>query len=253
MNEKIACIIQARMGSKRLPDKILKLLDDKNTVLDFLLNQISSSKLLNKVIIATTTLDEDDVLENYAKKMKIDCFRGSCEDVLDRYYQCAKKFSLSTIIRITSDCPLIDPKQSMKVLKELLANNDDYVSLDDKTYPDGLDTEVFTFIALEKAWKNAKLKSEREHVTPFLYNPDNNFKIKKIPYKKNLSNLRWTVDYDDDLEFVRRIYSYLYKKQIFFMEDILELLEKNPELKKINSSHSRNEGYAKSLEDDKIN
>tara|TARA_B110000467_G_C18057471_1_gene334439 strand:- start:41 stop:670 length:630 start_codon:yes stop_codon:yes gene_type:complete len=204
------------------------------------------------IIVATSSDKNDDDIEKIAKTCNVECFRGSKNDVLDRFYNAAKKYSLKYIFRITGDCPLIDPKQSIKVLEEIKSNNFDYVKLDDNSYPDGLDTEIFTFNALEKAWNNAKLKSEREHVTPFMYDPQNNFKIKKIPYEKNYSNLRWTVDYEDDLEFVKKIYSVLYYKQIFFMEDILKLLEKMPELKKINSSHSRNEGYAKSLKENKL-
>lgn len=242
-------LIQVRSDSTRFPNKVFEIIENQS----MLWHIIERCKWMQLPIIVTTSHNSnDDKIEEIAKICNVECFRGSKDDVLDRFYNAAKKYSLDYIFRITGDCPLIDPKQSIKVLEELLANNEDYVSLDDKTYPDGLDTEVFTFIALEKAWKNAKLKSEREHVTPFLYNSNNNFKIKKISYKKNYSNLRWTVDYDDDLEFVRKIYSYLYGKQIFFMEDILELLEKYPELKKINSSHSRNEGYAKSLDEDKI-
>ena len=146
MNEKMACIIQARVGSTRLPNKIFKKLDDKFTVLDYVLNQITSSKLINKIIIATTTLDEDNDVENYAKKLKINYFRGSSEDVLDRYYQCAKKFSITTIVRITADCPLIDPQIIDQLIKTFQSNSYDYVSNTQPiTFPVGIAVEIFSF------------------------------------------------------------------------------------------------------------
>ncbi len=243
----VGILIQVRSDSSRFPNKAFETIQNQ----PMLWHIIERCKWMNlPIIVATSDHRNDDDIENIAKTCNVECYRGSKDDVLDRFYNAAKKFSLKYIFRITGDCPLIDPRQSIKVFEEIKSGNFDYVSLDDKTYPDGLDTEIFTFDALEKAWKNAELKSEREHVTPFLYNPQNNFKLKKIPYKKDYSNLRWTVDYEDDLEFVKKIYSQLYDNKLFFMEDILEILEKMPELKNINSSHSRNEGYAKSLKED---
>ena len=185
-----------------------------------------------------------------AKNAKVRFFRGSKNDVLDRYYQVAKKFGLEWIIRITADCPIVDPRESIKVAKLLRSSNIDYVALDEKTYPDGLDTEGFTFESLEIAWKNAKLKSEREHVSPYIKN--NNFKKKTISYKDNLSHFRWTVDYKDDLEFFKLIFKKLKNKKIVHLNDMLKILNDNPELILINSSHKRNEGYQKSLKNDKI-
>ena len=151
----IVCIIQARTGSTRLPGKVLMKLDEKNTVLDYVINQLSFSKLIDKMIIATTNLEQDDVIEDIANRLKIQCFRGDSDDVLDRYYQCAIKFEADNILRITSDCPLIDPEIVDKVITMYLTKDYDYVSNTLKpTYPDGLDTEVFSVESLKKILKS---------------------------------------------------------------------------------------------------
>jgi spore coat polysaccharide biosynthesis protein SpsF len=243
----IGIIIQCRTDSNRFPKKILKLIDDK-PVLWHVINQCKKTKL--QIIISTTTRKMDDPIIEIAKKSKVEFYRGSKNDVLDRYYQTAKKFGLKWIIRITSDCPIIDPNESVKVAKLLKSKKIDYVALDDKTYPDGLDTEGFTFESLEQAWKNAKLSSEREHVSPYIQK--NNFKKKIISNKKNLSHLRFTIDYKDDLKFLRAIFSKLKNKENIDLNQILKILERYPELIKINASHKRNEGYRKSIKNDKI-
>lgn len=243
----IGIIIQARIDSNRFPKKVLKLIDDK-PVLWHVINQCKKTNL--EIIIATTKRKMDDPIIEIAKKSKVKFFRGSKNDVLDRYYQAAKKFGLKWIIRITADCPIVDPNESIKVVKLLKSKKIDYVALDDKTYPDGLDTEGFTFQCLEQAWKNAKLKSEREHVTPYIQK--NNFRKKIISYKKNLSHFRWTVDYKEDLDFLKSIFKKLKNKENIHLKDVLKILEENPQLAEINSFHKRNEGYQESLRHDKI-
>ena len=192
----------------------------------------------------------DDPIIEIAKKSKVKFFRGSKNDVLDRYYKAAKKFGLEGIIRVTSDCPIIDPKESIKVIKLLKSEKIDYVSLDDKTYPDGLDTEGFTFQILEQAWKYAKLKSEREHVTPYIQKKE--LRKKSISYKKNISYLRLTIDHQEDLNFLKAIFKKLRNKEDIHLKDILKILEENPQLIEINSVYKRNEGYQKSLKNDKM-
>ena len=243
---KIGIVIQSRVDSTRFPKKVLKLIDTKS-VLWHVINQCKDTKL--EIIIATTKRKIDDPIIEIAKKLKVKFFRGSKNDVLDRYYQAAKKFDLDGIIRITADCPIVDPKESIKVIKLLELNSFDYITLDEKTYPDGLDTEGFTFKTLEIAWKNAKLKSEREHVTPYIKN--NNFRKKIIPHSKDLSYFRWTIDYKDDLEFFKLIFKKLKNKKIIHLNDMIKILNNNPELLKINSVHKRNEGYQNSLKIDK--
>ena len=155
----IDCIIQARMGSTRLPGKVLMLLDKKYTVLDYVINQLKHSKLLGKIIIATTNLEEDDMIVDFAKKNEIQCFRGSSVDVLDRFYHCSKKFSLRHIMRITGDDPLIDPTVIDKAIKEYINSNVDYLTNSiQRTFPYGTEVEIFSFDSLELVWKFAKKK-----------------------------------------------------------------------------------------------
>ena len=210
----IAVIIQSRLDSFRLPFKALEIIEN-NHLLWHIIHRIKKMGL--PIIIATTNRPIDDSIVKIAENSDVIAFRGNTDDVLDRYYQCTKKFSLKKIIRITGDCPLIDPNESIKVVNKLNLDYD-YVGLDEITYPDGLDTEGFTFNILEKAWKNAKLKSEREHVTPYMKNPKNLFSIFSIVLEKNFGNFRWTVDYPDDLEFIRKIYKSFSPRTIFYLK-----------------------------------
>ena len=224
------------MGSTRLPGKVLMRLDDKNTVLDYVIQQIKHCKSIGKIIIATTDLKEDDVIEIFAKNKNIVCFRGNPSDVLDRYYQCAKLYSLSVIIRITADNPLIDPNIVEKVLMEFQSRSYDYVSnAVVRSFPYGTETEVFSFDALEKAWNNAKKDNEREHVTPYFYSNPEKFRIYHVENQKNLSSLRWTVDQIEDFILVKNIVSKINKSPIL-MNDIINLLTEEPELLDINKN-----------------
>ena len=216
-------IIQARMGSTRLPGKILKKLNGI-TALECFLNQLSYSKSLDSIIIATTTKSQDDVIVNFAKDHKINYFRGSENDVLDRFYECSKKFSVKDIVRITSDCTLIDPTIIDEIVDYYLSNSFDYVSNSiDRSYPSGNDVEVFSFSSLENSWLNAKKSSEREHVTPYIYNNPEEFSISQIKYSTNLSHLHWTLDREEDLTLIKKIYNSIDKRPIH-LNDILELI-----------------------------
>lgn len=246
----IGCIIQARMGSSRLPGKIFKKIDEKYTVLEYVISQLKHSKLINTIIVATTNSTKDDVINEFLTKMHFQCFRGNEDDVLDRYYKCAKKYSISTIVRITSDNPLTDHTIVDKVIRKFSTNEWDYVSNKlERTFPQGTEVEVFSFDVLEKAWKNAKKPSEREHVTPYFYTNPQIFRISNIRYEKNISNLRWTIDRMPDLEFVRTIVSRI-KERPILMSHILEVLSKEPDLIKINKNHIIDESYIKSLKND---
>jgi len=251
-NKKIVAIIQARMGSTRLPGKALKEISGK-PLLWHVINRVKKAKLIDQIVLATTDKKEDLKLIEIASETGIGNYAGSEEDVLDRYFQAATKYKADIIVRITSDCPLIDPIIIDKVINHFLSDNFDYVSNTIKcTYPDGLDVEVFSYNSLKKAWNDAKLPSEREHVTPYIIKHKEIFKIGNFENDEDLSHLRWTVDEERDLEFVREIYKRLYKEgEVFYMENVLELLKKNPELIEINSKIIRNEGYLKSLEKDK--
>ena len=153
----LGCIIQARMGSSRLPGKVMMNIDEKNTLLHYVVQQLKFAKLANNIIIATTTSEKDDNIVDFATKMNLKHFRGEVDNVLDRYYQCAKNFSISTIVRISADDPLIDPTIVDRVIEKFYSNSYDYVSnTNPRTFPQGNEIEVFSFETLEFAWKNAK-------------------------------------------------------------------------------------------------
>ena len=247
----IGCIIQARTGSTRLPGKIMMPIDQNDTVLSFGIKQVKSCKKIDELVIATTDLPEDDIIVDYMNKLNIKYFRGSSKDVLDRYYQCAKEYSVSTIVRIPSDKPLIDPEIVDNVVSMFMNSSYDYITnfLPNPTFPSGTEVEVFSINALKKAWEKAKIPSEKEHVTPYFTNHEDEFKITHIENSENLSHLRWAVDRIEDLKLVREIVSKI-KKRPILMKDILELFTREPELIKINKNVNREEGSLKSLKED---
>ncbi len=238
------------MGSSRLPGKVMMKLDDENTVLEHVIKQLSFCKLIDKKIIATTNLEQDNVIEETAKKLGLEFFRGSSENVLERYYECAKKFNVDHILRITSDCPLIDPEIVDRVIEEYLTKKYDYVSNTlPRTYPIGTDAEIFSFNILEKAWKNATLSSEKEHVTPYIRNKKERFRLGNIQNSKKIDHLRWTLDRIEDFHLIKTIIDKIDTRPIF-MADILNLFSKQPELIEINEHISSDEGMLRSLERD---
>jgi len=247
----LCCIIQARMGSSRLPGKVMMSIDEQNTLLHYVIQQLKFSELTKNIIIATTTSKKDDSIVDFATKMNLDHFRGEVDNVLDRYYQCAKNFSVSTIVRISADDPLIDPTVIDRVIEKFYSNSYDYVSnTHPRTFPQGNEIEVFSFETLESAWKNAKKISEKEHVTPYIYNNKEKFRIANVEHSKDLSSLRWTVDTQNDLDFVRLLISKIQKMPIL-ITDILDVLSKEPDLLTINKDHVIDEGYKKSISEDK--
>lgn len=252
----IVAMIQARMGSTRLPNKVMMDLSGKPAIVQ-LINRLKYSKRIDKIIVVTTNHKADDVIEKICKEINLEYFRGSEEDVLDRYYKAYKENKLNendTIIRITGDCPLIDPELLDKVVDFYNEGKYDYVSnAIEPTFPDGLDTEVFRGKALEEAWLNASLKSEREHVTVYIRNHIETYKIGSYKGSKDLSNLRWTLDEIEDYEFIKEIYDALYKEnEIFLMNQIEEYIKLNPQIVEKNIKFARNEGYQKSISKDEI-
>ena len=246
----IGCIIQARMGSSRLPGKALMKSDSGKPLLYYVINQLRYCSKVKNLVIATTTNQEDDEIEKFANNNSVNVFRGKEKDVLDRYFQCAKKYSFSTIVRITADCPLIDPQIVDKVIEQFFSENYDFATNTlTRTFPIGTDVEVFSFSALNKAWENAQLPSEREHVTPYLRNKENS-KIINVENTKNISNLRLTVDRIEDFELIKQILNNISINPIH-LEDVLELFSRKPELIEINKHINHNEGFNKSLEEDK--
>ena len=230
---KVTAIIQARMGSTRLPGKVLMEVKGR-TILEHVLFRIKKCKNIDDIIVATTTSYKDDALVQKIKDMNVKCFRGEEQDVLSRYYFAALKFNASNILRITSDCPLIDPFVTDDIVSFYKNNKYDLVSnVITRTYPRGLDTEVFSFESLEKAYKLADKSYEREHVTPYLYEND----FKKYDYKNPADNskFRWTLDTMEDFNFIKLIYENLYdKNKDFKMDDILRFLKENPWANNIN-------------------
>lgn len=236
---KIVCIIQARMGSTRLPGKVLKKICSK-TVLEHDIERLKGIKNLDEIVIATTIKEDDNKIVEEADRLGIKYFRGFEEDVLSRYYYAAKENNADVIVRVTSDCPLIDSEISEKIIQYYLDNNDKYDYLSntiDRTYPRGLDTEVFSFKALEKAFIEAKIQRDREHVTPYIWDNPNLFRVFQYKNDKDYSNLRWTLDTEEDFQLISKIYYYMVNEKkncIFLMNDIIELYKEYPELKKIN-------------------
>lgn len=250
--KKIIAIVQARMGATRLPGKMLMKLGPKSAVAH-VIERVKLSKYINEVWLATTTNSKDGDLVKWAEENNVLCHRGSEDDVLDRYYQTALRAKADIIVRVTGDCPLSDYEVIDKVIKEYKEGDFDYVSnVHPPTYPDGLDTEVFSFGSLEKAWKEASLKSEREHVTPYIWKNPEIFKMKNVENEEDLSEQRWTLDTQEDFDFIEKIILECGKKSSECkMKEVLEIIASNPQWKEINSMYKRNEGYAKSLEEDK--
>lgn len=245
----IGCIIQARMGSSRLPGKVMERIFGESTVLDFVLSQLSYSKKIEKIVVATTDLKEDDIISDYLESKNYEIFRGSSEDVLDRFFQCASRNSFDIIVRITADNPLIDPEIVDLVIEKFLNQNCDFVTNTLKrTFPYGTEVEVFTMDSLEKAWKNASKPSEREHVTPFIREFKNSFNLLNIESKEELSFLRYTIDRKEDLLVVKEIVKNITKRPIVLRE-IIELYDNQPEIFEINKN-VKHDGFLSSLKKD---
>lgn len=216
------------------------------------LERIRQVTKLDKIIVATSDQPDDDAIEHFCDESGVVCFRGSLNDVLDRYYRAASEYKADTVIRLTGDCPLADPEVIDTGIEFFLKHDFDYASnCIERSYPIGLDMEVFSFACLKEAWKEATLPSQREHVTLFIQDNPARYKIGHFKNDKNLSHHRWTVDEPADFEFVKRVYESLYESNPrFTTEDILTLLKTNPELCRINYHIVHGEGYLKSLEED---
>ncbi|GAH69912.1 unnamed protein product, partial [marine sediment metagenome] len=200
----------------------------------------------------TSIEKNNEVLIEKAKEYGIEYFAGSESDVLDRYYQCAKKFNAKNIVRITGDCPLVDPDIIDEVIALFKENKLDYASnVLPPSYPDGLDVEVFSFDALERAWKEAVLKSEREHVTPYIWKNQSIFKRMTFKNDKDLSKIRLTIDEKKDLVVINHILNELGSDD-YGLDEIMEVVKKNPSILNNNKKIKRNEGYEKSLKEDGI-
>lgn len=246
---KIVGVIQARMGSTRLPGKVLLDIHGK-PMLQWLLDRLNSVSSLDEIVVATTLSPEDDRLVDWLSRNNILYFRGSEDDVLERFYYCARNHQADLVVRITADDPLKDPGIISQAISTMVNHPDtDYCSNSiNPTYPEGLDIEVFRFSALERCFQEACLLSEREHVTPYIWKNPGLFKIASLECERNLSHWRWTVDKADDLVFVKAIYKEFINQPLVSFAEITSFLDRNPKIAEINiTSAVRNEGYLKSL------
>jgi spore coat polysaccharide biosynthesis protein SpsF len=242
----VLAILQARASSSRLPSKVLKPILGR-PMLAHQLDRVRRARSLDALIVATSTDSSDDPIEQLCATEGVSCFRGSLDDVLDRYYQAALPHRPSTIVRLTGDCPLADPDLIDRVVEFFHSDRFDIAGAD-QTHPDGLDVEVFRFDVLEHAWRHATRPSDREHVSRFILDQPDRFRIGPYSSPVDLSHMRWTVDEPQDFELVTRIYEALHpRKPAFTTEDILELLAAQPELLELNRGIGRNEGLARSL------
>ncbi len=231
---RIVAIIQARMGSTRLPGKVLKPLGG-HPVLACVVDRVRRSRRIDEVVVATTVLPADEAIVGLCRSRGWACERGSAEDLLDRYYRSAVAHRAEVVVRITSDCPVIDPGVTDSVIDAFLASPCDYASntLEPRTYPRGLDTEVVAFPALERAWREDDNPAWREHVTPYLYRHPERFRLRRVAEDRDLSFHRWTLDTPEDYELLRRIYDAL-GNDAFAWTDVLRLLDDHPDWIELN-------------------
>ncbi|UCF31671.1 MAG: UDP-2,4-diacetamido-2,4,6-trideoxy-beta-L-altropyranose hydrolase [bacterium] len=238
---RVVSIVQARMGSTRLPGKVMFDLAGRS-VLSHVIERVRSCPLVDDIVVATTINPEDDVIAEEACRNGVASYRGSEENVLERYYEAAVKAGAEVIVRVTSDCPLLDPQVLTGMLNSFTGRKSDGESIDylsntlERTFPRGLDVEIFTYSALEKAHMEAKETFEREHVTPYMYNHPDIFRLRNYRSDTDLSEHRWTLDVEDDFTLIKEIYGSLFEEgEVFTTDDVVRLLRKRPELIQINT------------------
>lgn len=250
MTRRVLAVVQARMGSTRLPNKAVRLIAGR-PMLTHVLQRAAAVPGVHRVVLATTEKVEDEALVDLALAAGIPCVRGNAEDVLDRFRCALLAHPAEVVVRVSGDCPLLDPTVMKLVLEEYLRRDGkvDYVSnVEPPTYPDGLDTEVFSSAALERAWREARLPSDREHVTTWMRQRPEHFRLANVRHGEDLSAHRWTVDTEADLAFVREVYAALDPAgdRLFGMGEVLALLGRRPELCALNAGIRRNEGLERS-------
>jgi spore coat polysaccharide biosynthesis protein SpsF len=240
----IAAIIQARMGSTRLPNKVLKKIMGK-PMLWYLVRRVEKSKYIDNVIIATTKDKKDDAIEEFANEYHLGIYRGSENDIVDRYYNAARKYNADVIVRIWGDCPLIDPEIIDKIIEKFLSYKADYANnFNPPTFPIGMVAEIYSFDTLERIWKEINDPFFRDYPFEYIYANQNTFKAIYVKNDKDLSDIHWTVDYIEDLILVTKIFEKLYKEtEVFHIDAMLNLIEREPKLKEINQGLERNIEY----------
>ncbi len=241
----VNAIIQARCGSTRFPNKVFALIDGK-PLLWHVVNRLKYATKIDDIIVATTVSEKDDKIEEWCKENNVHCFRGSEENVLNRYYSASEAFPSDYVVRITADDPFKEPKVIDAVITKLIEEGYDHVTNNlPPSFPEGLDCEAFKKSALDRSEKEAETAFEREHVTQYIYHHPEIFKIGNVSNPENISYLRWTVDKDVDFEMVKAVYAHRNpaNKGILLMDEILEILKANPEIEKINSEVERSAMY----------
>jgi len=248
----IFVFIQARMGSSRFPGKVLKNYNGKSS-LWHIVNRLSQAKKADKTVVLTTYKEEDNAIVNFCNENEIDCFRGNELNVLDRYYDAAGYYQLKnedSIVRITADCPVVDPNIVDLVIEKHLLTGADYTSNTvPPTFPDGMDVEVFTVSALKKAWNESKMASEKEHVTPYIRKNAHMFKIEQVTHGEDLSPYRLTVDEPEDYETIKYIYEHFGDRK-FYLDEVIAYLKEHPEIQNNNVKYSRNYKYFETVQDE---
>ena len=236
---RVLAIVQARMASSRLPGKVMADIEGE-PMLGRVVDRARRAKCLDEIIVAATTDPGDSEIVQFCERREITVFKGHPSDVLDRFYRCAASEQADVIVRLTGDCPLIDP-DLIDLTTRVLLDADPALDFaanrlpQNRTYPIGLDTEVCSFRALEIAWEEADQRYQREHVMPFIYEHEDRFRIRVIEYEKDLGEMRWTVDTPEDLELVRQVYRNFGGRDDFSWLEVLRLFEERPELAKINA------------------
>lgn len=252
---KIVTVIQARMSSTRLPGKVMLPILGKPLLIR-MVERVKRAKFIGELVIATSTNPEDDKIEILCLENNLNFFRGHLTDLLDRHYQVGKFYNADAVVKIPSDCPLIDPQIIDDVIKYYITNSDkyDYVSnLHPATYPDGNDVEVISFKALECAWKEAQKDFEREHTTPYIWENPDKFRIGNVVWETGFdysTTHRWTIDFDEDYQFIKRVYEELYEQDYpFGLYDIINLLKQKPEIYEINKKYIGKYWYENHLDE----
>lgn len=252
---KIVAIIQARMGSSRFPGKVLKEVNGI-PLLKYQFDRVEQSIFITETVIATTVKEQDSLITEFCEQNRISFYRGSEDDVLNRYYECAREYQADIVIRLTADCPLIDPGVIDDVIKIYIENDYDFVANtappEGVTYPEGMDVEVFSLQLIERSAREAKKPSEREHVTHYFWRNPQLFSTYRIDLSKDFSAYRLTVDYPEDFDVIEAIIYELYTKDpLFSMYDIIKFLDSNPSIVEKNSYFSSNAGWKSSFQKDK--
>lgn len=249
----VVCIVQARMGSERLPGKVLKPIVGK-TMLERVIERLKQANSINRVVVATSFSPLDNAIVNHCEKMGIDVFRGSELNVLERYYLTATACNADIVVRVTADCPLVDFDGIDDLIKEIKRSSLDYIAFSNDQIPRGLTGEVFTYEALKKTFESARLSYEHEHVTIYMYEHPEKFHIKyaEPPTWLKRPEIRLTVDTDDDLKLIRKIYESIEieKPCNIDLKEVLALLDKNPELAQINGHIHQKDPKSKLLDSD---